>query len=127
MTNTNELLPCPFCGGMPVCLKVGEKVCFYKISCNDIDNHRFDVFGMAKEEAIKLWNTYAQSEQSESLKSENKRLREALETVNIFFEQVISDYSFGKRVTPITVNEIIEFAEEGRKTITSILETKDKE
>ena len=81
MTNTNELLPCPFCGNKRCVYGETGRVGYYYIDCNQCHT---TLNGCDLEDLIEKWNTRVESQQSESLKSENERLRKALEDITNF-------------------------------------------
>jgi transcription elongation factor Elf1 len=88
MTNTNELLPCPFCGakaiwkdGIPKNSPVGYVKCSNE-TCGFYIDTEHKVWKNPS-----CWNTRAESQQSESLKAENEELKfriEELEQQNGF-------------------------------------------
>ena len=82
---SEELKPCPFCGGSATAEQydgvTGAQWC---ANCDDPDcvGGAMPLVRYAREiEAITAWNTRADSDRIEALTAENKRLREALATI----------------------------------------------
>ena len=98
MSEKTELLPCPFCGGNAdwyvrsseaMGLMMGENVKFNTICCDEclVSTPEYGT----KEEAIKAWNTRAESKEVKFLKA---RLEEAQEEISRMSHMLASSLLF---------------------------------
>jgi len=92
MTNTNELLSCPFCGTVDKEYQQG----YHKNTWCSNPNCRIHLIVFDKIE----WNTRVESQQSESLKSENDRLKKALDITQDF---ITRNKMYAKTTKPETL------------------------
>ena len=84
--NESELLPCPYCEGIPKTIDGGTT---YDIYCPECGNT--EIYGYEKEVVTKAWNTRPREEklqaQNKALLEQRSKLVEALESI-----AAVSDY-----------------------------------
>ena len=107
MTENNELLPCPFCWGIG---KYNDSDDYFLVVCNTCHT---TVQSSSEKMVKEKWNTRSESE---SLKSENERLKKALGYAQTQYEKIL----FGKYPSDIQDDWNKRYCDE----ITSILKPK---
>lgn len=92
--NDIELKPCPFCGGKAYFLHGRKNEC---ITCEEC-GHRFYSLEIGEDAQKELWKQWNSRPIEDALREENRKLREALETICAIYEINGAEWRFDRNL-----------------------------